>query len=369
MKQTLTTAIALCALLAASCAFAQRLLRSRLPSGTRSVEQPPKGLPKETYEKVPEEHRRFVKDTIENKAQKVAGTEVVEKFDVIIEPAENGIAWTNGCGKSLIVRENSLSFGEWEWRKFSPDGRLAQIGRRNTFEELNWCDKRRDELILAYWNDPIVVAEAISNSVAGIKQESRSFSSLARRQELANLRTRLSPRQSRQLEERIPLEEAMALAKDGKGKGFYQLALRYALGDEVPKNRKTAYQMLVKACESNYANAVLIEGMCDESHFGDYYSWRIGSQPMQEYCGTSNFDDDKEEYVALTNEVAFARVMGKYERAKELGALAATNQIAALNKRLSDFRTKEAEAKEKADRENENDRRVKEMLEFIKEQK
>ena len=375
MKRTLTTTIALCALLATSSAFAQGL-RGRRPllEARRANRQSAVQPPQEIYEKVPEEHRDSVKWAITVKAWKAADSETSEKFGVIMGSSEENLAWTNNCGKGVIVFDSdSERRREWGYRKFSADGRLVQIGAQDTFEEFKWRDRRRDELILAYWNDPKIVSEAISNSVANTERRSRSFR--ARGSLLGLLSRQAKPLEDKQLEERIPLEEALSLAKDGKGKGFYQLALRYALGDEVPINGKTAYQMLVKACESNYANAVLIEGICDESNLKDHHS-RSFTQQMIEYCGTSNFDDGRRESDSVTNAVAFARVMGKYERAKELGALAATNQIAALNKRLSDFQTKESEEKEKVerakekdrrvkekdDREKENDRRVKEML-------
>ena len=314
--------------------------------------------PQEIYEKVPEEHRDSVKWAIAGKAWETAKSEASEKFGVIIGSAEGDLAWTNNCGKGVIVFDSdSERRREWVCRKFSADGRLIQIGSQDTFEEFKWRNRRRDELILAYWNDPKIVSEAISNSVANTERRARSFR--ARGSLLGLLSRQAKPLEDKQLEERIPLEEALSLAKDGKGKGFYQLALRYALGDEVPMNGKTAYQMLVKACESNYANAVLIEGICDESNLKDHHS-RSFTQQMLEYCRTTNFDDGRRESDSLTNEVAFARVMGKYERAKELGALAATNQIAALNKRLSDFRTEESEEKEKVERAKEKDRRVKE---------
>ena len=66
------------------------------------------------------------------------------------------------------------------------------------------------------------------------------------------------------LEPQISVEEAMILAKEGKGRGFYQLAIRYAQGNELPKDGKVAYKMLCKACDVNYPNAILVEGICDE---------------------------------------------------------------------------------------------------------
>ena len=188
--------------------------------------------------------------------------------------------------------------------------------------------------------------------------------------------SRLLRRMSRQsveelLESQIPISEAMDLAKEGNGKGFYQLAIRYAQGNELPKDDTAAYKMLRKACDVDYANAILVEGICDERNMRDGTSY--SSLPSTyKYCGVS-FSygrENRREYEWLTNEVAFARVMKKYEKARDLGALAATNQIAALNKRLANFYKEEAEARAKITTAEENDRRLAAMLgENIRQQK
>ena len=173
------------------------------------------------------------------------------------------------------------------------------------------------------------------------------------------------------LEELIPLEEAMGLAKDGKGKGYFQLALRYAGGNELPRDSKLAYKMLCKARDADYANAVLVEGLCDEADLQtpSGYSGRasVGSA-MREYCGVK-FVNGRRDSDSLTNEVAFARVMGKYEKAKSLGALTATNQIAALNKRLAGFNAErpeveaeQANARAEAELAEECNRKILEMM-------
>ena len=161
------------------------------------------------------------------------------------------------------------------------------------------------------------------------------------------------------LEPQIPISEAMDLAKDGNGKGFYQLAIRYAQGNELPKDNAAAYKMLCKACDVNYANAILVEGICDEGNLRDGASG-CSSPSTYKYCGASFSRGWKDEW--LTNEVAFARVMKKYEKARDLGALVATNQIDALNKRLANFYKKEAEAQAKVRAAEENDRRLAAIL-------
>lgn len=166
------------------------------------------------------------------------------------------------------------------------------------------------------------------------------------------------------LEPIIPIDEAMNLVKEGKGKGFYQLAIRYAQGNELPKDEKAAYKLLCRACDLNYANAVLVEGLYDEGNLRESNTSNSTSPSTYIYCG-AYFSGGNREYALLTNKVAFARVMTKYEKARDLGALAATNQIAALNKRLADFYRREAEQarlRDKANTAEENNRRVAALL-------
>lgn len=54
----------------------------------------------------------------------------------------------------------------------------------------------------------------------------------------------------------IPIEEALALAEKGDGKGYYQLAVRYAKGDGVWKDDKNAAEWLKKAYDANYPQAI-----------------------------------------------------------------------------------------------------------------
>lgn len=152
------------------------------------------------------------------------------------------------------------------------------------------------------------------------------------------------------LEPLIPIEEAFELVKAGNGKGYYQIAMRYAQGAELPMDGYAAYKMLCKACDVGYANAILVEGLCDEAKLeANKRNLLAGSNPSENiiraYCGGIVYNGRKD-YDMITNTLAFSRVMQKYEKARDLGALVATNQIAALNKRLADFRLQEAEARQ-----------------------
>lgn len=330
-----------CALFAVGCcAFGQGLSRRAIPEAARQI-----------CAKVPEEHRMAVESAIRKMAYTEATREAGEKFGLLIMPDN----WTNTCGKGGILRSGVSRVGVLNYSKYASDGRLVQFGSETNFEELAWCDRRRDELVVQFWNDRAVIDAALSNAVASAEREVVNGTRLGGRPSfpLFNRPRRLTAQpQLGLLEELVPLEEAMALAKAGKGKGFYQLALRYARGEELPQDDTAAYRMLCKARDADYAHAVLVEGLCDEiflrqpqKRFGRrLFLNGDAREALRSYCGGADFRDGRnwDEHDFLTNAVAVARVMGKYEKAKRLGALVATNQIAALNKRLSDFKAEEA---------------------------
>ena len=302
-------------------------------------------IPPQVAEKIPEDCRDLVEKEIQDKAFEQAKAEAEKRFNVLFEPD----AWTNNCGKTVLLRNGGrlgMRGGAGYAFLYDKDGRLMQAGRRNDFEEWRWRDARQKEIIGDLWKNQAVVDAALSNAVAQVAKERRSPRGiehermLMEREAMRRERDRIEGRVRLELlEELIPLEEAMGLAKDGKGKGYFQLALRYAGGNGLPRDSKLAYKMLCKARDVEYANAVLVEGLCDEADLRtpSGYSGRASvDSAMREYCGVE-FANGRRDSDSLTNEVAFARVMGKYEKAKALGALTATNQIAALNKRLADF--------------------------------
>lgn len=323
-----------CALFAVGCcAFGQGLLRCKESPSRPAIPE----AARQACAKIPEEHRKAVESDIREMAHTEATREAGEKFGLLIVPKD----WTNTCGKGVLLGSYM------EYYKYAPDGRLVQYGNRTNFEELVWCDRRRDELVVQFWNDRAVVDAALSNAVASTERDRGARPGIVRRPSPSSFRGLLGrrPQQGQGLlEELVPLEEAMALAKAGKGKGFYQLALRYARGEELPQDDAAAYRMLCKARDADYAHAVLVEGLCDEKrlHDGRGYSG-FAPRVLHSYCG-ADFTDGRDwgDHDSLTNAVVVARVMGKYEKAKRLGTLVATNQIAALNKRLSDFKAEEA---------------------------
>ena len=328
-----------CALFAVGCCafgqgrllFSERLSRPAVPEAARQA-----------CAKVPEKHREAVESEIREMAYTEATREAGEKFGMLLMPDD----WTNTCGKAVLLRSGVSRVGVFNYYKYASDGRLVQFGSKTNFEELAWCDRRRDELVVQFWNDRAIVDAALSNAVASAKRAAPNGTRLGERPSTFRRLLGVRPQQGQGLlEELVPLEEAMALAKAGKGKGFYQLALRYARGEGLPQDDAAAYRMLCKARDAGYAHAVLVEGLCDEKLLctDRGYSGFSQKRVLHSYCGTDFTDgrawDDRD---FLTNAVAVARVMGKYEKAKRLGALMATNQIAALNKRLSDFKAEEA---------------------------
>ena len=311
--------------LAATSTLAQRRLGVNLPNED--------AVPKEVEEKIPAEHRTLVLSEIRSEARRQANEAMKKKFEIV----PDGQGWTNNCEKSLLWEGPSETFC-----KYDKNGRLVKTGGNwGDFEECRWRDARQKESQETLLKDHAAINAAISNAVA--------YSQMLRSRN--QKRPCLEP-----LEELIPLEEAMSLAKKGKGKGYFQMALRYANGKELPRDARKAYMLLCKAVDVNYANAILVEGLCEEENLKaevwgrGLYARRVslvkddGSSAhmaLCEYCGNGvRFDNGNhgQETDSLTNEVAFAHVMGKYEQAKELGALTATNQIVALNKRLADFR-------------------------------
>ena len=286
--------------------------------------------------KVLERYRDSVLSEIRTEAYRQATAEMEEKFGIVYvgwSDRAGETKWTNNCGKSLLLWAGRSG----TYYKYDKNGRLAMTGERNDFEEWRWRDAQQKEIQEALWQDQSVIGAVVSNIFAREEARAREFQDSTQ-----NCQSRMGS-----LEELIPLEEALSLAKDGKGKGYFQLALRYASEQELPSEPRTAYKMLRKAVDANYANAILVEGILDEANLtmlSEKPRWKDdGSslrKALREYCGNGvrfNVGRSGQTADALTNEVSFARVMRKYEKAKELGALTATNQIDALNKRLADF--------------------------------
>lgn len=173
------------------CAFGQgRLLFSERPSRPAVPE-----AARQACAKVPEEHREAVGSEIRKMAYTEATREAGEKFGLLIVPDD----WTNACGKAVLLRSGVSRVGVFNYYKYASDGRLVQFGSKTNFEELAWCDRRRDELVVQFWNDRAVVDAALSNVVASAKRA--AVSAVPGRSSLAGLRARRAQKEAEREEE------------------------------------------------------------------------------------------------------------------------------------------------------------------------
>lgn len=171
-----------CALFAVGCcSFGQGLSRCAIPEAARQA-----------CAKVPEEHREAVGSEIRKMAYTEATREAGEKFGLLIVPDD----WTNVCGKGVLLGSYM------EYYKYAPDGRFVQYGSRTNFEELVWCDRRRDELVVQFWNDRAIVDAALSNAVASAKRAAVSVVPV--RSSLAGLRARRAQNRRRKSARKRP---------------------------------------------------------------------------------------------------------------------------------------------------------------------
>lgn len=175
-----------CALFAVGCcAFGQGLLRCKEGPSRPAVPE----ATRQACAKIPEEHREAVGSEIRKMAYTEATREAGEKFGLLIVPDD----WTNVCGKGVLLGSYM------EYYKYAPDGRLVQYGSRTNFEELVWCDRRRDELVVQFWNDRAIVDAALSNAVASAKRA--AVSAVPGRSSLAGLRARRAQKEAEREEE------------------------------------------------------------------------------------------------------------------------------------------------------------------------
>ncbi len=205
-----------CALFAVGCcSFGQGLSRCAIPEAARQA-----------CAKVPEEHRKAVESDIREMAYTEATREAGEKFGLLIVPDD----WTNVCGKGVLLGSYM------EYYKYAPDGRLVQYGNRTNFEELVWCDRRRDELVVQFWNDRAVVDAALSNAVASAKRAAVSVVPV--RSSLAGLRARRAQKEEEREEEakRKVRDERMVLLP--KYRAAFKALTGYEMGQKIDREWK-----------------------------------------------------------------------------------------------------------------------------------
>lgn len=162
----------------------------------------------------------------------------------------------------------------------------------------------------------------------------------------------------------IPIEEALALAEKGDGKGYYQLAVRYAKGEGVEKDDEAAMKFLKKAYDANYPRAIFAVALGTEYRLGKYSSDEVepssakliginfssaeilcvhglisdeGSEKMRRLLDRRQALRGRESWKidnGITNEEFTAWVRSDYERAKSLGIGVAEKELARFEKRI-----------------------------------
>ena len=134
----------------------------------------------------------------------------------------------------------------------------------------------------------------------------------------------------------VPMEEALALAKKGDGKGFYQLAVRYAKGEDVKRDSEVAKAFLDKAVKAQYPRAVFAYAVGQELELS---GWNGDEpHPNAEAYFTTSFGFGSSGHrlgSCITNETLVSQVYSNYHKAVSLGMTAATNEIARLDKRMA----------------------------------
>lgn len=209
-----------CALFAVGCcAFGQGLLRCK---GSPSRPAVPEAA-RQACAKIPEERREAVESEIREMAYTEATREAGEKFGLLIVPDD----WTNVCGKGVLLKR----FVGNKFYKYAPDGRLVQYGSRTNFEELVWCDRRRDELVVQFWNDRAIVDSVLSNAVASAKRAAVSVVPV--RSSLAGLRARRAQKEEEREEEakRKVRDERMVLLP--KYRVAFKALTGYEMGQKI----------------------------------------------------------------------------------------------------------------------------------------
>lgn len=280
-----------------------------------------KTSPDELFSKVPLDVRNSVKGKISNLSRAEAIKEARGKFNVAIYPD----AWTIEDGCDLIVSDD---YGHY---KFNSEGKLIHFQVNSgcsgkecdmPIKELEWFEKRQKELELSKWGN--------SNVVAKIVQEVRDDS----KKMLNNIRGRriLGSRRTNNvlngiidskmlLEPLMPLKDAILLAKKGDPKGYYQLAMRYSAGDELPDNNKTAIVLLNKAVEGKYPNAVFVDALLYNGLLADNLGmgFTIGGckKEIEVFFGSKIFLDRRS--LKDSQSELYEKVKKKYEMASRLG--------------------------------------------------
>ena len=160
--------------------------------------------------------------------------------------------------------------------------------------------------------------------------------------------------------------DAMKLAREGRGEGYYALAVHCACGNETERDVQSAVALLDRAIDAGNANAVFVKGLIDESRlagsdlttegapglagmFAKVYGSNIRSgrasgrvndilrkeglkSPFERYAGVKAEDICAETAPcgSLLNQEDYDRVARQYEKAATLGCDAAKIRLSYL---------------------------------------
>lgn len=175
----------------------------------------------------------------------------------------------------------------------------------------------------------------------------------------------------------IPIEEALALAEKGEGKGYYQLAVRYAKGDGVVEDDETAAKFLKKAYDARYPRAVFAVALGIENTLRTYVDAEVCPSCREllgvTFRGQSLFEVFELKPVSrlpwsgissgITNEVYVARVKDDYDMARKLGIAAAEKELARFESRIALARAQIKADLEKVSIQKKNDEKARRLIE------
>ena len=139
------------------------------------------------------------------------------------------------------------------------------------------------------------------------------------------------------LEPAMTFDEAVAAAKKGEARGYYQLAIKFSAGEELTRNRATGMAFLSKAADMGYANAQFVLGSIKElriqesvQYLNNAFQMRlIFMHGLAAQTGAYFWDGDSTA-TTFADDAAVCEVSNLYARAASGGVVIA-------KKKLEDF--------------------------------
>lgn len=147
----------------------------------------------------------------------------------------------------------------------------------------------------------------------------------------------------------MPFEKAAEMAKSGDAEAYYSLAIHYAQGKIVERDRKKAYAFLEKAANGNHPTAIFFLGCVDSQD----------STPIRKATGLTVYD-----FKLFSNNLDFAdetfynRILALFKRAGELGV----GETEAAIKKLDQYHEEAVRKKQAIAANVEIDRKLSELV-------